>query len=412
MTASFVLGLVALLGTIVTTVQALLTRRFRKRSQIADRRSQERADGRLRPCQPPTANRQLDRPRPCDPRSAICDPGFVSILKPVCGLDDELEQNLLSFTRLEGIHYEVIISAEEWDDPAVDVVRRIMRLHPEAPFRLIVDAGSRHGVVNRKVERLIAAARIATGDLFVISDSNVRVEPGDLARTIAAFADPRVGCVSNLFTGSGARSLGAVIESLHLLGFVVPGAVMAAAIHTPCVVGKSMALRRSVHDAIGGFERFRRVLAEDQAIGLAVKDAGYEVVLSPVVVRNVIVARSLKGAFARQVRWNKIRFSFSHRLYTGELLLNPLVFAAAAAILEPERLALFPLFVAAARCLQLALLSRATRAGMTWKQLAATPILDAMMLAAWFVPFFSNRITWRGYHARIGRGTEMIEKAA
>ncbi len=388
MTASFVLGLIALLGTIVTTMQALLTRRFRRSSQERNRRTD------------------------CDPRSAICDLPLISILKPVCGLDDELEENLVSFTRLEGIRYEVIISAEEWDDPAVDVVRRVMRMHPEAPFRLVVDGGSRHGVVNRKVERLIAAVRVAAGDLFVISDSNVRVQPDDLARTISAFADPSVGCVSNLFTGAGARSLGAVIESLHLLGFVVPGAVMAAAIHTPCVVGKSMAIPRRVHDAIGGFERFRRVLAEDQAIGLAVKEAGYDVVLSPVVVRNVIVQRDVKRAFDRQVRWNKIRFSFSHSIYLGELLLNPFVFAVAAALLEPERLALFPFFVAAARCLQMALLSRATRARLSARQLAATPILDALMFAAWFVPFFSNRITWRGYEARIGRGTEMIERAA
>ena len=83
-----------------------------------------------------------------------------------------------------------------------------------------------------------------------------------------------------------------------------------------------------------------------------------------------------------------------------------------AALLEPSRLALFPLFVIAARYLQLAVLNRATRAGLTWKQLAATPLLDALMLYAWFVPFFSDEVTWRGYRARIGRDTEMIELAA
>jgi cellulose synthase/poly-beta-1,6-N-acetylglucosamine synthase-like glycosyltransferase len=41
----------------------------------------------------------------------------------------------------------------------------------------------------------------------VIFDSNVRVEPDDIAKTIALFRDPGVGCVSNLFTGDRARSL-------------------------------------------------------------------------------------------------------------------------------------------------------------------------------------------------------------
>ncbi|HYC89663.1 MAG TPA: glycosyltransferase [Thermoanaerobaculia bacterium] len=366
-------ALLALLGTLLTTVQALLVRRF----------------GGLKPAAPPR-------------------PEFVSILKPVCGLDDELEENLRSFTQLHGLRYEVIISAEEWEEPALEVARRVMREHPEAPFRIVVDGGSRAGVVNRKVERLIAAARVAKGDVFFISDSNVRVEADDVARTLAALDDPRTGCVSNVFTGSGARTLGATIESLHLLGFVAPGAVLAAAARVPCVVGKSMAITRAAHDAIGGFARFRRVLAEDQAIGLAVREAGYHVVLSPVTVRNVVVARSIRRAVDRQVRWNKIRYAFSHRMYAAELLLNPLPFALIAAWFVP----LFPLLVLGARWLQLAILNRALRAGLTWKQLAAVPLLDALMLYAWFVPFFSNAVTWRGYRARIGRNTEMIEVAA
>ncbi len=329
---------------------------------------------------------------------------FVSILKPVCGLDDELEENLLSFTKLRGIRYEVIVSAEEWEDPAIEVVRRVMRAYPQAPFRIVVDPGSCSGVVNRKVERLIAAAREAKGDVFFISDSNVRVEPDDFARTLTAMNDPRVGCVSNLFTGAGAKSIGATIESLHLLSFVAPGAVLAAAANTPCVVGKSMAITREALNAIGGFERFRRVLAEDQAMGVAVRDAGFEVKLSPVVVRNVVVNRSIRRAVDRQVRWNKIRYSFSHALYAAELILNPLPFALAAGLFVPA----VPLLVLIARYAQIALLNHALRAELNWKQLALVPLLDALMVYAWFVPFFSNEVTWRGYRARIGRGTEMI----
>ncbi|HEU4889642.1 MAG TPA: glycosyltransferase [Thermoanaerobaculia bacterium] len=375
MLASLVFGFLALLGTIVTTVQALLVRRFRRA---------------IVPFGEGLPSRQ-----------AV---SFLSILKPVCGLDDQLEENLVSFTRIRGIRYEVIVSAEEWDDPALEVVRRVMRAHPFAPFRIVVDPGSRNGVVNRKVERLIAAARDANGDVLLISDSNVRIEPNDLDRTLAAFDDPRVGCVSNLFTGAGAQTLGATLESLHLLSFVVPGAVLAATAGIPCVVGKSMALRREALHAIGGFERFRRVLAEDQAIGLAVKAAGYDVALSPIVVRNVIVDRTVKRAVDRQVRWNKIRYAFSHRLYAAELLLNPFFFA----LLAMPAVPLLPLGVAIARCVQIAVLSRATHAGLTWRQIALTPLLDLLMLYAWFVPFFSNSVTWRGYRARVGRDTELI----
>jgi hypothetical protein len=58
------------------------------------------------------------------------------------------------------------------------------------------------------------------------------------------------------------------------------------------------------------------------------------------------------------------------------------------------------------------ILNRTLRARMTFTQLACVPLLDALMLYAWVVPFFSNEVTWRGYRARIGRKTEMIEVAA
>ncbi len=402
-----IFALTAVLGVAITTIQVFLVRRFRNAERRLPSRPLRRLPAGIALASHPAGRMPAERPAGSR-RSACNQPEFVSILKPVCGLDDELEENLLSFTSLRGMRYEVIVSAEEWEDPALEVVRKVMRAHPFAPFRIVVDAGSRSGVVNRKVERLVAAARVASGDVLFISDSNVRVGPDDLARTLAAFDDPRVGCVSNLFTGAGARSLGATIESLHLLSFVAPGAVLAASANTPCVVGKSMAITRRVHDAIGGFERFRRVLAEDQAIGVAVREAGYGVALSPVVVRNVVVDRSVSRAVDRQVRWNKIRYSFSHALYGAELILNPLPFAIAVTFVSPA----IPILVLIARYLHLALLNRALRAGLTWRQLALTPMLDALMLYSWFVPFFSNKVTWRGYRARIGRGTEMIEVAA
>lgn len=108
------------------------------------------------------------------------------------------------------------------------------------------------------------------------------------------------------------------------------------------------------------------------------------------------------------MRWNKIRYSFSRALYASELILNPLPFALAAAFFSPA----FALLVVVARWLQVALLNRSLRAGLSWRQISAVPLLDAAMFYAWFVPFFSNEVKWRGYRARIGRGTEMLEVAA
>jgi len=327
---------------------------------------------------------------------------FVSILKPVCGLDDELQQNLESFTRIRGVDYEVIISVAEADDPALAVVERVRLAHPRTPFRVVIGGDARLEDGNRKVARLIAAARQAKGDILLISDSNVRIEADDLLQTLEAFDDPHVGCVSNLFTAACASSLGARIETLHLLGFVVPGCVIAAFGGVPCVVGKSMAITREALEAIGGFARFANVLAEDQAIGLAVKEAGFAVKLSPVVVRNVVVKRTLKRALDRQIRWNKIRYAFSKAAYASELLINPLPFAILT--LQPS----IAIAAASIRITQMALLGIATGAPLTWRELVLVPLQDLLQFGAQWIPYFDDTVTWRGYEMRIGPNTELL----
>ena len=380
MVTGFIFTVLAICGSIVSLIQTALTIVFRRERH------------------PFAGGRRDDSSRPAD--------SLISILKPVCGLDDELEENLLSFVSLRGIQYEVIIAVEERDDPALPIVTAMVRDHPDV-FRLVTGSGSARGVVNRKVERLIAAARVARGGILFISDSNMRVEPDDIRRSIDEFDDPRVGCVSNLFVGSGPANTGARIEALHLLSFVVPGCALADTAGVPCVVGKSMAISRTALEAIGGFEAFRRVLAEDQAIGLAVRNAGFEVRLSPVVVKNVIVRRTIGRALDRQIRWNKIRFAFSRGLYAAEFILNPLSLACLGVLFGASPL--LPFLVLPLRMLQLALLRRVTGAAAS---LWLVPLLDVLMFYAWFVPFFSNRITWRGYQARISRGTELLEWGA
>lgn len=399
MFASFVLAIVAAAGVVISTTQTVLTLLFRRRGRFF---------GSGLPGQAASI---------AFPRAASRRP-LVSILKPVCGLEDELRDNLISFVDLHGIDYEVILSVADSDDPAIAVIDEVMRDYPAAPFRLVIGGDPAFERMNRKVARLIEAEKYARGEILFISDANVRVEPHVIAETIDAFRGT-VGCVSNIFTGSGASTFGATIESLHLVSFVAPGSVLAAFVGVPCVVGKSMAISRRALRAVGGFVQFADVLAEDQAIGLAVRKAGYDVVLSPHVVRNIVVRRTLRRALDRQIRWNKIRYAFSKGMYTAELLTNPLPFAIMAATIACVTTAsvapaAFIAAIAALRIAQVAVLAAATRAPLTLRQLLAVPVLDLCQFAVQFVPYFSNRVTWRGHTARIGPSTRLvaIERAA
>jgi ceramide glucosyltransferase len=315
---------------------------------------------------------------------------------------------------LRGVRHEIILSVADPADPALGVIERVRSCFPNAPFRLVIGGDPALELGNRKVARLVAAAAKARGDILMVSDSNVRVRPFDVAETIAAFDDERVGCVSNLFTGTGAADFGARIESLHLLSFVAPGSVLAAFAGVPCVVGKSMAVTCEALMSIGGFRRFANVLAEDQAMGLAVQAAGFRVALSPAVVRNVVVRRTLRRAVDRQIRWNKIRYAFSKVTYTAELLTLPLPFTILAAL--TGGLAgltwpcVLPAVAAVIRIAQLALLARVTRAPLTLRDLALVPLFDLLQFGAQFVPYVDNSVTWRGFRVRIGADTVLLHE--
>ncbi len=393
--AAILLLAVAAFGAVLTTLQVILVARLRRR----------------RPPFPPETREARAASRPV----ASPTPLRLSILKPLSGLDEGLEENLESFANLRGGPYEVILSAARPDDPAVAVAERVLRRFPGGPFRLLVGDASYSGVVNRKVERLVSAAREASGEILLVSDSNVRVSPEDVAGTIALFDDPRVGCVSNLFVGDGARSPGSAVESLHLLTFVATGTALGDAFGVPCVVGKSMAISRAALDAIGGFAAFLDVLAEDQAIGIAVRRAGFRVAVSPIVVRNVTRDRVLGAALARQVRWNKIRWSFSRFLYAGEILLNPfpvsLLACGASALTAPD--ALSPAAASAGlllllRLAQAAVLARLLGADVPVRQLVLMPLKDLLQFGAQFVPLLSREVTWHGHRARLGPGTVLL----
>ena len=390
MTVVYSLLCLASVGVLLTTVQALFTCHFFRRQAAKS-------------AELPEAVVAVGR----SPR--------VSILKPLSGLEDGLEENLASFANLRGLSYEVILSVADRWDPALDVVRAVTQRFPESPFVVVVGGVTPGLVVNPKIERLIAASRLARGEIFFISDANVRVSPGDITQTISLFEDPSVGCVSNVFVGEGATSLGATLESLHLLTFVVPGTVLAKVAGATCVMGKSMAITRKIADRIGGFEAFANLLAEDQAIGLAVTGAGYRWALSPIVVRNVIIDHSLSQALNRQLRWGKIRYAFSRALYTAEFLANPLPLALLACgfaiFMKPQStmaVSAFTLGVGLIRCLQAAILARAVRAELPWPGALLAPLQDLLQFCSQFVPFFSNEVNWRNHFARLGRGTVML----
>ncbi len=115
----------------------------------------------------------------------------VSILKPLAGLDLDLESNLRTFFEQDYPDFEIIFAARQPDDPAVAVVEALRKEYPLIPCRILITGEPTYP--NAKVYSLDRMVHAAANDLMVMSDSDIRVTP-DLLRTVAAeFQDPKLG---------------------------------------------------------------------------------------------------------------------------------------------------------------------------------------------------------------------------
>jgi ceramide glucosyltransferase len=331
----------------------------------------------------------------------------VTILKPLKGEDEGLEENLRSFFRLDYPVFQILFCVADKDDPAIAIVNRLLLEFPTQDAALVV--GCPAFGLNPKVESLAAMFRYRKHDVILISDSNVRVRPSYLRETACYLAEPGVGLVSNLFVGVGETQIGGVLENLQLNGFIAGGVAAAAVCGATCVVGKSMLLPVRVLEAIGGFASVRNLLAEDQAIGVRVRKAGYSIRLSHHVIENVNQSRGFKWFLNRHSRWYKIRRRMAFPAFLAEPLANlgavGLIWAISgdSGVAWGGLVALYGLGM-----LRDAVQTRWLRGTFPrLRHLLLSPVKDLFLLPIWFDALINERVHWRGHQFLVGRYTRL-----
>jgi ceramide glucosyltransferase len=343
------------------------------------------------------------------PTPAIRPP--ISILKPLCGLDDRLLQNLATFAELPYPDYEVLLGVRDMSDAAYETAIAVTRRWPRR-FRVVVQSGEPG--LNPKVNQLMTLVRAARNEVVVISDSNTRVPPGYLDEIAAYLQDPGVGLVTHPIAGEGDEQcgarLGAALDNMHLSGGITPGLTAAKLLcGKDYVVGKSMAMRCADLRAIGGFGVVKDVLAEDFVLGRLIPEKlGKRVVLARSVVRCVSVRRSVRAFVKRYARWSVMqRQCAGTAAYWGLLLLNPVLLATLALALRPSALlAAVWLACAAGRIALDGAAGRALR-GRTFAPwaLAWAPCKDLLVAGAWLYGLTNRTIEWRSHRLTVLRGS-------
>jgi ceramide glucosyltransferase len=235
----------------------------------------------------------------------------VSILKPIRGLDREAYENFASFCRQDYPEFEILFCVTDEQEPAIPVIRKLMADFPRRSIRLLI--GAEPLGASDKVNKLCRMAREARNDVVIVSDSDVRVEPGFLRAIAGPFADSKVGGVTCLYRGLTDGSFGPGLEALGNTTDFAPGVLVAWLFgHNTLdfMLGAVMATTRKRLAEIGGFESLVDYFCDDYELGNRLAARGHRVELSRFPVDIVYPRESLADAFRHQLRWNlSIRYS-------------------------------------------------------------------------------------------------------
>jgi ceramide glucosyltransferase len=325
----------------------------------------------------------------------------VTIVKPLHGNEWALLANLSSFCRQDYPGpVQFLFGVHDSADPALQTVDDLRRHFPEADITVVAD--TRLYGPNRKISNILNMLPQARHDVLVFADSDVSVGPNYLRNVIGELQKPGVGLVTCAYRGQPDPGfwprLSAKATNYQFLPGVVTG--LALGLARPCF-GQTIVMRRDTLEKIGGFTPFVRHLAEDHAIGEAVRLIGEKVVIPPFTISHACVESSAAQLIAHELRWSRTIRRIDPLGHLGSALVHPFAFALLAVIFSAGGWWAWSLALAA-MCARLALKLLSDRAlKQAHRDLWLLPFWDIVSFAIFVASFWSSRVIWRGVSFKV-----------
>jgi len=327
----------------------------------------------------------------------------ISIVKPLCGFDEGLEENLRSFFVQDYPNFEVILGVHRADDSAAAVALALIREYAgRVDARLVVTGES--SIPNAKAYSLNRLVREARYDLLVMSDSDILCRP-DLLKILAAeMQDQRVGLITCPYRAVAGASLWSRLEAIGMNTELLGGVVVARMIEgMKFALGCTLAVRRSVLEEMGGFAYLQNFLAEDFIIGRRADELGHQVLLSSSLIQHRIGSQRMLPNLSHRLRWARSTRRSRPMGYWGQIFTYPL----------PIALTLFTLRHSAWPVVLFTLALRSGAAVATARFLLKDPLFrrqwwllpiqDVLGFFVWMGGFLGDTIIWRNRKCTVMR---------
>ena len=332
----------------------------------------------------------------------------VSVLKPLCGIEPRLYENLVTFCKQAHPCFQLLCGVSSPVDPAIGVVRRLQAEYPHCDIKLVIDSRV-HGS-NPKVSNLINMVQWARHDVIVLADSDIAVEPDYLDTVTAPLADPDTGVVTCLYRAQSVGGFWPRVGALFINEWFAPSVRVAHVGGSRRFgFGATLALRRTTLESIGGFETLKDCLADDYWLAEHARTLGLNTVLSSVMVATDVIEPTFTALWLREMRWlrtirsvNPLGFAFLFVTFTTPWLLAGMLLTVSligtdAAATHPLAASTASIGVATGSMARILLHARSARYSRAfWRDLPLVPLRDALLALQWLGAAFGSYVMWRG----------------
>lgn len=325
----------------------------------------------------------------------LADRPPLSVLKPLSGLDEGLEENLRTFFEQQYSNFELLFAVRTESDPAVPVVRRLQQQYNAIPSRLLLVGEPPYP--NAKVWSLSRMTDAATYGVLVMSDSDIRVTPSFLNVVASEFQDQNLGVASCPYRAVAGNTLWSRLEAIGMNTEFLSGVIVARMLEgMKFALGPTAIARKQTLVDIGGWDRLKDYLAEDFVLGNFAAEKGWKVILSSYVVEHRIGSQRFVSNARHRLRWFRSTRRSRPAGYVGQLFTNPLPLALLLWIVRPEWWPIALLAILARLLAAVATANWILRDPLTKRQWFLVPVQDLLSFIFWIAGFFGNTITWRG----------------